>query len=96
MLVGGVKSHGSFKPLSVLGLVVGWRVSRMLANCFEGRLILAKRELTLPVRGDLASCSDCRSLGIAVVVMMALLVDFSLEIEVRIVMSMVVIILGVV
>ncbi len=80
----------------MLGLVVGQRVTRMLANRFEGRLILAKRELTLPVRGDLASRTDRRSLGVAVVVMMALLVGFSLEIKVRIVMPMVVILPGVV
>ncbi len=57
---------------------------------------MAKRELTLPVWGDLASCLDCCSLGIAVVVMMALLVGFYLEIEACIVMPMVVILPGVI
>ncbi len=81
----------------VLGLVVGRRVSRTLANRFKGSLILAKRELTLPVRGDLASFSDsdCCSLGVAVVVIMALLVSFVLEIKARVVVPMVVILPGV-
>ena len=46
-------------------------------------------------QGDLASHLDLHSLGVAVVVMMALLVGLSLEIEARIVMPMVVLSPGV-
>ncbi len=80
--------HGSFKPSSV-GLVDGRRALRTLLNWFVGRLISARRELTLAVRGDLASCSDCPFLGMAALVMMALLVGLSLEVEAHVVMPMV-------
>ncbi len=43
----------------------------------------------LAVRGDLASCLDCRSLGVAALVMMALPVCLSVEVKARIVMPMV-------
>ncbi len=48
------------------------------------------------MRGDLASCLDHCSLGMAAVVMMALLVGLFLEIEARVVMPMIEITPGVV
>ncbi len=53
------------------------------------------RELTLTVRGDLASCSDLRSFGVVAVVVMALLFGLSLTVVAPIVMPMVVEVLGV-
>ncbi len=94
LLVGSVRSHGLF-GLSSMGLVNGWRASRTLSKWFIGRLISARRELTLTLRGDLASRSDLRSLGVAAVVMMALLVGLSLEIKVQVIMPMVAISRGV-
>jgi hypothetical protein len=78
-----------------VGLVGGQRASRTLLKQFLGRLISARRELILTERGDLASHSDLCSLGVAAVVMMALLVGLSLEIEARVVMPMVVLSPGV-
>jgi hypothetical protein len=78
-----------------VGLVGGRRASRTLSKRFVGRLISARRELTLMEQGDLASHLDLHSLGVAVVVMMALLVGLSLEIEARIVIPMVVLSPGV-
>ncbi len=94
LLVGGVRLHGLFRPLSV-GLVDGHRASRTLLKWFVERLISASRDLTLTLRGDLESRLDLRSLGIAAVVMMALLVIFSLEIKARVVVPMVAISQGV-
>ena len=76
-------------------MVVGRSASRTLSNRAPGRLILAIRGLTLTVRGDLASCLDLRSLGVAAVTMVALLVGFSLEVEAQVVMPMVAISCGV-
>jgi hypothetical protein len=53
------------------------------------------RGLTLTVRGALASCSDQRSLGVAVVRMVALLVGLSLEVKAQVVRPMVAISHGV-
>jgi hypothetical protein len=53
------------------------------------------RELTLTMRGDLASRSDLRSFDVAVVVVMALLVGLSSMVVARIVMPMVVDVPGV-
>ncbi len=62
--VRGVRWHGLFGPLS-MGLVDGRRASRKLLKQFVGRLISARRELTLTLQGDLASRLDLRSLGVA-------------------------------
>ncbi len=72
-----------------MGHVDGRRALRTLSNRFVGRLISARRELTLAVRGDLTSCLDCRSVGVAAVVMMALLIGLSLEVEAHVKMPMV-------
>ncbi len=76
-------------------MVVGQSASRTLSNWAPGRLIWAIRGLTLTVRGDLASLLDLRSLGVAAVTMVALLVGFSLEVKARVVMPMVAISCGV-
>ncbi len=70
-------------------MVVGQSTSRILSNRAPGRLISAMRGLTLTVRGDLASCLDLHSLGVAAVTMVALLAGLSLEVEARVVMPMV-------
>jgi hypothetical protein len=92
--VSGVRLHRSFRPLS-MGLVDGRRASRILSKRFIGRLISARRELTLTVQGDFASHSDLRFLGVAAVAMMALLVGLPLEVKGHVVMPMVVRGLGV-
>jgi hypothetical protein len=76
-------------------VVVRWSASRTLSNWAPSRLILAIRGLTLTVQGNLASRLDLHSLGVAAVMMVALLVGFSLEVEAQVVMSMVAIGCGV-
>ncbi len=72
-----------------MGLLNGRRASRTLLNWITGRLISARRELTLTERGDLDSHLDLRSVGVAVVVVMAPLVGFSLAIAACIIIPMV-------
>ncbi len=69
-----------------MGLV---RASKTLSNWVTGQLISAMRELTLTEWGDLDSRLVFRSFGVAAVMVMTLLVDFSLVIMARIVMPMV-------
>jgi hypothetical protein len=56
--------------------------------CWEVDFCYERVDIT--VRGDLASRLGLCSFGVAVVVMMALLVSFSLEVKARIVMPVVV------
>ncbi len=89
----GARLHGAPRPLScgLYCIVIGRRASSTLLNWVVGRFISARmRELTLTVRGDLASRLDLHSFGVAAVVVMALLVGLSLTVMARIVMPMVV------
>ncbi len=83
--VGGSRSHGSSRVLSLsLPLPVG-KASRTLSKWEVGRLISARRELTLSERGDLGGRMGCRAcFGVIVV-----LVGFSLENVARVVIPMV-------
>ncbi len=78
----GAELHGLSRSVSV-GL---FRASKTLSNWVMGRLISARRELTLAEQGDLDSCLVLRSFGVAAVMVTALLVGFSLMIVVRIIM----------
>ncbi len=84
----GAELHGLPRSLS-MGLFDGQRASKTLSNRVTGRLTSARRELTSTERGDLDSCLVLRSFSVAVVVVTALLVGFSLAIVARIMMSMV-------
>jgi hypothetical protein len=84
----GADLHGLSRSLSV-GLFDGRRVSKKLSNWVTGRLISARGELMLMEQGDLDSCLVLCSFGVAVVVVMALLVGFSLVIVALVVMPMV-------
>ncbi len=72
-----------------MGLFDGWRAFKTFSNQVTGRLISARRELTLTEGGGLDSCLVLRSFGVAAVVVMALLVGFSLAIVACIIMPMV-------
>ncbi len=85
--VGGSRSHGLSRVLSLsLPLPVGGRkASRTLSKREVGRLISARRELTLSEWGDLGGRVDCCAcFGVIVV-----LVSFSLEIVAHVIISMV-------
>jgi hypothetical protein len=89
--VSGARLHGASRPSScrLSCIVVGCSTSRILSNWVVGRLISVMRELTLTEQGDLESCLDLRSFGVAAVVVVVLLVGFSLGFEERVVMPMV-------
>ncbi len=85
--VGSSRLHRLSRVLSLLLPlpVDGRKASRMLAKWEVGRLISAKRELTLSEQGDLGRRVDCCAcFGVIVV-----LVGFSLEIMVRVIIPMV-------
>ncbi len=85
--VGGSRSQGLSRALSLLLplLVDGRKASRALSRLEVGRLISARRELTLSERGNLGRRVDCFAyFGVIVV-----LVGFSLEIVVCIITPMV-------
>ncbi len=68
----------------------GWRASRTLLNWVTGRLISASREMTLTEQGDLDSCLDLHSFGVAAVAVMVLLVGLSLAVVVHVEIPMVI------
>ncbi len=94
---GGARLYGVLRPLfcALSCVVTGRSASSILSNRVVGRFISAMRELTLTVRGDLASHLDLRSFCVAVVVVMALLVGLSSAVVTHVVMPMVVEVLGV-
>jgi hypothetical protein len=81
----GAGLHGLSRSVS-MGLV---RASKTLLNWVTGRLISARREMTLMERGDLDSRSVVRSFGVAAMMVMTLLVGFSLAIMTRVIIPMV-------
>ncbi len=84
--VGDTKLHGLLRgSLLLLPLIVdGRNASKALSKWDAGRLISARSELTLSKQGDLELCKDhCTCFGVMVV-----LVGFSLEMAVCIVIPM--------
>ncbi len=94
---GGARLHGALRPLScgLSCIIIRRSASSTSSNWVVGRFISEIRELTLTVRGDLASRLDLRSFDVAAVVVMALPVGLSLTVVTRIVMPMVVEVPGV-